>query len=86
MLIPVVVFVYSGGKAKLRTFGEEVDLLGVEVVCKVSDQINFVLGGVLCFLYALWFGGILWLVSVLCAGCVLLVISVDCVGTRSKIF
>lgn len=74
------VSVYSGGKAKLRTFREEVDLLGVEAVCEVSNQIEFVSGGVLWFFYVLWFGGVLWFVSVLRAGCVLLVISVDCVA------
>ena len=71
-------FVYSVGKAELWTFQEEVNFLGVEAVCKVSDQINFMSGGVS-------FGSSVFgvsvvscgpFVSVLDAGCVLLFISI----------
>jgi len=34
------VCVHSGGKAKLRTFREEVDLFGIKAVCEASDQID----------------------------------------------
>ena len=59
------VLVYSWGKAELGAFWEDVDFLGVEAICKVSDQVDFVLGGVFWLICVLWFGSVLWFVNVL---------------------
>ena len=64
-------FVYSGGKAELGSFREEVDFFVVKAICEVGDK-------VICVFRS---GGVLWLVGVFCVGCVLLAIGVGCVVT-----